>query len=127
MSVLQIRFWAFDFSRLRDNAFWQFEQFFVVQKSPILANAPFTKRNIIMLELEKIFIFANKHNYYNARYYCWIAIYLKYSFFCHFYIAFQSSGDTLEIPSAEVRHLVAVYYKAISKIILCKFFEVYYA
>ena len=60
MSILQMRFCDFDVIRSRDNACWQFEQFRVVQKSPIRAVAPFSKN--INREMRKIFILANKHN-----------------------------------------------------------------
>ena len=60
MSILQMRFCDFDVIISRDKAFWQFEQFWVVQKSPIRADAPLRKN--INREMRKIFIFANKHN-----------------------------------------------------------------
>ena len=68
MSILQMRFCDLDLIRPRDNAFWQFEQCLVVQKSPILAVVPLT-RIIIICEMAKMFIFASEHN--GLRYYYW--------------------------------------------------------
>ena len=54
-------FCDFDLIRPRENAFWQFEQCLIVQKSPILAVVPLT-RIITICEMAKMFIFASEHN-----------------------------------------------------------------